>query len=152
MNASVALERPFRRMSTATFDEAATKLRRGPRVVNIPAPRSLNELRRFEDYLARLHVAPVELPAPHAATVRMLWAVLRAKVPGLPLPAAGPSNDGFQLAWSTPRWLIEIDVLPDGTFHWFGSDRTTGEHQGSEQPASALPEAAFGWLAHLARR
>lgn len=152
MNASIARDRLFKRVGIATIDDVPTAARRGPRVGPVAPPRSLNERHRFEAYLSRLDKAPTGLSPAHAVTVRSVWQQLRAQIEGLSLPAAGPSADGFQLVWSTSALLVEIDVLPDGSLHWFASDRTTRVHEGSEAPVAELASSVLAWLRRLSRR
>lgn len=75
------------------------------------------------------HLANLSLPVVHAEAVRSVWAGLRRQVLALPVPSAGPSDDGevFQLVWDREVHHLEIDIKGDETAEWFYMRRDTEE-------------------------
>ncbi len=154
MIASLATERQFTLIEDDSIASGAAPDRphRGPTLVRMRLPLSLNERASFDEYLRRLEHGPVRLERAHASSVRALWRALLRDVRGLPMPSAGPSADGFQLSWSLRSEVIEIDVLPDGRLHWYALDRATRRSEGSEEPCVGVPRALMARLERIARR
>ncbi len=83
-----------------------------------------------------------------------LWATLRRQVgPDCPLPITQLMGDGaIQLAWDNGRKYVDVEVLPDGNFHWYFRDRDTGEVLGTEdEPIQKLAPEFFSKLTELAQ-
>lgn len=103
----------------------------------------------WTSFLAALEAPPVGLSRHHARYVRQAWAELRNAVgPSLPLPLAEPGEDGaLKLAWSTPNFYAELEVLADGTHEWFVRDRVRDVHDGSRSAeAGSLPRPFLSFL------
>lgn len=78
--------------------------------------------------------------------IREVWATLTARIEGLRAPAGLHTDEGLQLVWSTPSYLVELDLLADGGLHWYAADRLRDRSEASEEPAPDLPDAVIRWL------
>lgn len=96
---------------------------------------------RWSIYLDSLEDEPVSLSEKHACAVREVWGRITDEVDGLgddnfrplSLPIAGPGGEqGFQVAWNTKRFYLDIDIAEDGSFEWYCLDRETGVDCGSD--------------------
>ena len=106
--------------------------------------------RPWRRYLERLK-SPLGLFRPaHVRRVEGIWDAVRARLPApVPLPFTQPTAGGaIQIAWYSPRYSVEVDVLPDGRLDWFFRDRTTGVLAGTDdEPVAELPPEFFSRLA-----
>jgi hypothetical protein len=93
---------------------------------------------RFLDELQVEH----RYSAQHLSRVRDTWEEIRAFVGDrLPLPVTQSGAEGaIQLYWDNKRKYVEVDVLADGTLHWFYKDRSTEARDGTEdEPVRGVP-------------
>lgn len=75
---------------------------------------------------------------------RLLWReVGRRTNVALPLPAIREATSGsLILLWESPRAIVEVEVLHDGSFEWFWKDREAGAFDGSDdERARSAPQA-----------
>ena len=95
---------------------------------------------RWISYLSRLSESPVGLPKDHARAVRIVWSNLASRVVNIRPPAATPCGElGFQLAWNTPRYYLDIDIDQSGRFEWFFRDKVSKEELGSDDDLLEYP-------------
>lgn len=86
--------------------------------------------------------------------VLTFWETLSHRVtPDCPLPITQPTRDGaIQLAWNSGQKYIDIEVLPDGNFHWYFRDRETGQVLGTEDdPVEKVAPEFFAKLTELVK-
>jgi hypothetical protein len=82
---------------------------------------------KWKEYLANLSNEPVGLSIKHAQSVRDLWRKIESTIADVPLPIASMGGElGFQLAWNTERFYLDIDIAESGEYEWFFFDRKIG--------------------------
>ena len=95
---------------------------------------------RWQTYLSNLTDDPVSLSPEYAKSIRIVWSKLTSLVENIQPPAAAPGGDlGFQLAWNTTKFYLDVDIAPDGHFEWFFSDKRTKLELGSEDDLLTEP-------------
>jgi hypothetical protein len=81
--------------------------------------------------------------------VRRTWQLLKTTFPKLPIPQAGPTDEGqFNLVWDKQRHHFELFIDADGSIEWFYADRATDSLDGGvlRHPSDRLPRKVAGYL------
>ena len=84
-----------------------------------------------------------------------LWELLKnidSKVLQTLVVTFGAASDSDSLEFSSPEWLISIEVVSDGGLHWFARQRNTGRWDGSESPRYTVNEistAVAPWIEEM---
>lgn len=100
------------------------------------------ERQRFMDWLQTQGPPPWEV-------VQALWASIERDLPDLPLPVAGPGEEGrAQLAWSLADHYLEIEVSGDARIFWYARDLGAGSSESGEGGVP-LPPQLRDWLERL---
>jgi len=145
-------------LSRGLLEKSSRVARIAPTVASIGHIDSLFEVdvdsQRWEYYLRRLSDAPVNLSKSHAAAVRSVWEKISIKAGVLIRPpVAGPGGEaGFQLAWKTDLFYLDIDIAPDAKFGWYFMNRIDSTDAGSdENDLSEPPEELIRLLVRYCR-
>jgi hypothetical protein len=113
------------------------------------------EASRWEFYLRSITRPIGVFSVEHIDHVRRLWnQILERNDLRFPLPLSQPTNDGggIQLAWDNGSQYIDVEITPEGLFHWYFRDRATGEVLGTlDQPVDVLENAFFDKLPAFAQ-
>jgi len=75
---------------------------------------------------------------------------IQARIGG-PVPITQCIDDGvLQMAWDNGRQYVDVEIMPDGGFHWYFRDRHQNIVDGSEdEPVQALPQEFFNYVARV---
>ncbi|HYO71365.1 MAG TPA: hypothetical protein VEU33_35330, partial [Archangium sp.] len=90
-------------------------------------------------------------PEPVWDAAEAIWEALCLRVSLLPLPAAGPGEDGRALlAWSLPEIYVELEVDEGGTLAWYGRDMRTQKSEVGESTKFEVTPPLLRWLERVA--
>lgn len=95
----------------------------------------MGDCRELLEYFNKLFHSPEEYGVSRKLVeeVVRIWDLLRSKVDTIPLPIMGPGGElGFQMAWNTDRYYIDIDISEEGNIEWYARDKVTGVDEGSD--------------------
>ena len=101
------------------------------------------DLVRWEYYLRSITEPFGLFSIEHVARLRRVWGEIVRRVGAFcPLPITQSTGDkSLQLAWDNGLQYVDIEITPEGFFHWYFRDRNSGEVLGTgDKPMSTIAD------------